>query len=61
MAGSDAAAVGGDLAYQYGKCGSVSGLSLTATAELVNDSYFGRQPQTLQPLAELPSAALKMA
>jgi hypothetical protein len=61
LAGSDAAARGGDLAYQYGKNGSVSGLSLTATHELINDSHFGRQSQALQPLAELPSPALRMA
>jgi Ca2+-binding RTX toxin-like protein len=61
LAGSDSAAIGGELAYQYGKNGSVSGLSLTATQEVINDSHFGRQAQALQPLAELPSPALRMA
>lgn len=61
LAGSDSAALGGDLAYQYGKNGAVSGLSLTASQSVINDSHFGTQAQTLQPLAGLPAGALKMA
>jgi hypothetical protein len=48
LAGSDDAAIGGDLAYQYGKTGDLSGMSLAAAQALISDSAFGTQAQALQ-------------
>ena len=36
LSGSDTAAIGGDLAYQYGKSGSLSGIGLTPAQDVLN-------------------------
>ena len=50
---SDTAALGGDLAYQFGHGGSLAGIGFDATSALLADANFGLAPQSL-----LPSAAL---
>jgi hypothetical protein len=60
LAGSDSAALGGDLAYQYGKNGTLAGIGLTAAQEVIGNAGFGTQAQTLQPLAGLQSGAVRL-
>jgi Ca2+-binding RTX toxin-like protein len=50
LAGSDFAAVGGELAYQYGKNGSMRALTVSTLHDLIDDRRFGSEPQALQPL-----------
>ncbi|MDQ5878689.1 MAG: hypothetical protein QG638_1422, partial [Pseudomonadota bacterium] len=61
LAGSDSAALGGDLAYQYGKNGTVAGIGLTAAQQVIGDASFGSQAQTLRPLAGLQEGAVRLS
>jgi Ca2+-binding RTX toxin-like protein/subtilisin-like proprotein convertase family protein len=47
LGGSDTAALGGDLAYQYGRNGSLAGIGLNAAQSVINDANFGQIAQTL--------------
>jgi Ca2+-binding RTX toxin-like protein len=60
LAGSDTAALGGDLAYQYGRNGTLAGIGLTAAQEVLGDAQFGVQAQTLRPLAGLQDGAVRL-
>ena len=53
LAGSDSAALGGDLAYQYGRNGTLAGIGVSAAQQVLGETGFGNQAQTLQPLAGL--------
>jgi Ca2+-binding RTX toxin-like protein len=46
---SDDSAYGGDLAYQYGKNGTLSGFELAAAEDILADPLFASQLQVLQP------------
>jgi Ca2+-binding RTX toxin-like protein len=59
--GSDSAAIGGDLSYQYGRDGALSGIGLSAAQAISSDSRFGRQAQDLRPLSEQQGGALRMS
>lgn len=48
LSGSDTAAIGGDLAYQYAKNGNLSNVSLTPAAAILGTASFGTAAQTLQ-------------
>ena len=61
LAGSDSAAIGGDLAYQYGKNGTLAGIGVTAAQEVIGASSFGSQAQTLQPLATLQTGTARLS
>ncbi|MBS4099090.1 MAG: hypothetical protein KGZ83_19950 [Sulfuricella sp.] len=61
LAGSDSAALGGDLAYQYGKAGSLGGIAVTAAQNVIAGTTFGTQAQALQPLAGLQEGMVKLA
>jgi Ca2+-binding RTX toxin-like protein len=61
LAGSDSAAIGGDLAYEYGKNGTLAGMSATAAQEVIGNASFGSQAQTLQALPTLSSGALRLS
>lgn len=50
LAANDTAALGGDLAYQYGRNGAMTGVSLAAAQDFIGDSQFGLQAQTLSRL-----------
>jgi Ca2+-binding RTX toxin-like protein len=52
LGGSDAAAMGGDMAYQYGVNGTLAGVALSAAQEVANSSQFGKGAQTLKPQTE---------
>jgi Ca2+-binding RTX toxin-like protein len=58
LSASDIAALGGDLAHQYGKNGTLSGMNLSAAQAALNDSQFGFQPQALNPLPGLQGGAV---
>ncbi|MGH9957968.1 MAG: putative Ig domain-containing protein, partial [Pyrinomonadaceae bacterium] len=61
ISGSDTEALGGDLAYQYGKNTSLTGIGYGAAQGLVGSSQFGTAPQTLQPLTSLQEGVVKLA
>ncbi|OFZ98185.1 MAG: hypothetical protein A2Z44_02905, partial [Betaproteobacteria bacterium RBG_19FT_COMBO_58_11] len=47
LGGSDTAAIGGDLAYQYGKTGSLSNIGLSAAQSMLGNAQFGQMNQTI--------------
>jgi hypothetical protein len=49
LGGSDGAALGGDLAYQYGKAGSLAGVGLAAAQSVLEATGFGAEAQALTP------------
>jgi hypothetical protein len=54
IAASDTEALGGDLAYQYGKLnGTLAGIGLAAAQDVLGAPQLGTQTQTLRPLATL--------
>lgn len=61
LAGSDTAAIGGDLAYQYGKNGTLAGIGLTSAQQVIGDANFGTQAQTLRPLATIQEGAVRLS
>ncbi|OGI41303.1 MAG: hypothetical protein A2140_02755 [Candidatus Muproteobacteria bacterium RBG_16_62_13] len=50
LGGSDTAAAGGDLAYQYGLRGDLSRMDLAAVQTALEDPQFGKAPQTVVSL-----------
>ena len=50
---SDTAALGGDLAYQYGKNSNLSNVSFTPAQGILGNVGFGTTAQALQPVASL--------
>ena len=60
LSGSDTAALGGDLAYQYNLNGSLAGIGLASAQTVINDASFGVSPQQLHPLAGLQSGATRL-
>ncbi len=60
LSGSDGEALGGDLAYQYGRYGTLAGIGLTAAQEVLGDARFGVQAQALRPLAGLQDGAARL-
>jgi Ca2+-binding RTX toxin-like protein len=48
LAASDSAAIGGDLAYQYGRNGSLAGIGLAAAQETIGAAQFGVQAQAIR-------------
>ncbi|MBZ0093439.1 MAG: hypothetical protein K8F27_14605, partial [Sulfuricellaceae bacterium] len=61
LAGSDSEALGGDLAYQYGKGGSLTGIAATAAQDVIAAPPFGVQAQALRPLASLQDGMVRLA
>ena len=47
LGGSDTAAIGGDLAYQYGKTGSLSNIGLTSAQSMLGNAQFGQVNQAI--------------
>jgi len=60
LAGSDTAALGSDLAYQYGRSGTLAGISAVAAHGVIDSAGFGTAAQTLQPLAGLQQGVLHL-
>lgn len=61
LAGSDSAAIGGDLAYQYGLNTNFTGIGLGPAQEVVNAAGFGSSNQTLRSLAELQQGQIRLS
>ncbi|HYD34120.1 MAG TPA: hypothetical protein VEA39_06065, partial [Methylophilaceae bacterium] len=61
LGGSDSAAIGGDLVYQYGKAGALAGISTVAAQNIIANASFGQSAQTLQPLASLQEGLVKLS
>lgn len=57
---SNTAALGGDLAYQYGRNGSLTGIGLTAAQDVIGNANFGSQTQTLTPLTGSQTQTLRL-
>ncbi|MDP1633057.1 MAG: hypothetical protein Q8L69_00060, partial [Gallionellaceae bacterium] len=60
LSGSDSAAFGGDLAHQYGKNGTLTGMNLAAAQSVINDPLFGAGAQTLHPLQGLQGGSVSL-
>ena len=60
LASGDSEALGGDLAYQYCRNGSLAGMGLTSAQNILADPQFGVSPQTLQPLASLQEGVVRL-
>ena len=61
LSGSDTEAIGGDLAYQYGKSGTLSGIGLTPAQDVLNASQFGSGLQTLRPIQDLQQGQIRLS
>jgi Ca2+-binding RTX toxin-like protein len=61
LAGSDSAALGGDLAYQYGKNGTLAGIGITPAFDVLNSAAFGTSAQALTPLAGLQTGTQRLS
>jgi uncharacterized protein YuzE len=61
LAGSDTEAIGGDLAYQYGVNGTLSGIGVSTAQEVLNAPQFGAGTQTLRPLEELQQGRTRLS
>ena len=61
LSGSDTAAIGGDLAYQYGRTGSLSGIGLTPAQDVINAAQFGNNAQSLRTLPELQQGQIRLS
>jgi Ca2+-binding RTX toxin-like protein len=53
LSGSDTAALGGDLAYQYGRNGNLANVSINPAQGILGSTQFGTTAQTLQPVPNL--------
>lgn len=60
LGASDSEALGGDLAYQYGRNGTLAGLGVEPLTAVLVDPQFGSQPQTLRPSAELQQGVVRL-
>jgi hypothetical protein len=49
LASSDTAALGGDIAYEYGTRGNLTGFGVLAAQSTLSGSQFATAPQTLSP------------
>jgi Ca2+-binding RTX toxin-like protein len=61
LSGSDTAALGGDLAYQYARNGNLSNVSFTPAEALLGAAGFGTTAQALQALASLQDATPRLS
>ena len=48
LGGSDSAALGGDIAYQYGANGTLAGVAMSAAQEVTKSAQFGNAAQAIK-------------
>ncbi|HEX8989652.1 MAG TPA: calcium-binding protein, partial [Rhodocyclaceae bacterium] len=60
LSGSDTAALGGDLAYEYGLHGDLAGMSVAAAQSNLSDANFAIAPQTLHPWSQVSGGAAQL-
>ncbi|WP_157994655.1 hypothetical protein, partial [Peristeroidobacter agariperforans] len=58
--GSDTAAIGGDLAYQYGLNRNLTNIGVVPATTTMSDAQFGIAPQTLQPTSSLHTGVQRL-
>jgi Ca2+-binding RTX toxin-like protein len=61
LSGSDTAALGGDLTYQYARNGSLSNISFTPALGVLAAAGFGSSAQTLQSLPSLQDSTARLS
>jgi Ca2+-binding RTX toxin-like protein len=61
QAGSDSTAIGGDLAYQYGKNSNLSGMGLLNAQNVIASASFGQTAQTLNNPTVWQAEMVKLA
>ncbi|MFO1436343.1 MAG: calcium-binding protein [Gammaproteobacteria bacterium] len=61
VASSDTAALGGDLAYQYGKNGTLANIGATPAQNVLAGASFATLAQTLQPIASLQTGTVRLS
>jgi hypothetical protein len=58
---SDTAALGGDLAYRYGRFGTLSDISFSPATGILGAATFGTASQALQSLGSLQDASTRLS
>jgi hypothetical protein len=61
LSGSDTAAMGGDLAYRYGKNGTLAGVGVTPALATLSDANLGTSAQALTPLSGLQTGTVRLS
>jgi hypothetical protein len=61
LSGSDTAAIGGDLAYRYGRFDTLSDISFTPALAVLTAAGFGTAAQTLQALGSLQDSSPRLS
>ena len=61
LSGSDTAALGGDLAYRYGKTGTFAGMGFDPVQGILANASFGTASQTLQSAATLDTGLKRLS
>ena len=61
LSAANDAALGGDLAYYYGKNGTMAGISIAAAQQVIGAPGFGQDAQTLRPFNGLQEGLVKLA
>ncbi len=61
LSGEDNEAIGGDLAYWYGKNNGFTGISLAAAQQVIGAPGFGSDAQTLRPFSGLQDGFVKLS
>lgn len=61
LSGSDTAAIGGDLAWQYGRYGNLANVGLAGAQNVLGNVQFGTAAQSLQPLAGLQEGVVRLS
>jgi len=61
LSGADDLAIGGDLAYWYGKNSGFTGISLAAAQQVIGAAGFGSDAQSLRPFSGLQEGYVKLA
>ena len=61
LSGSDDAALGGDLAYWYGRNNGFTGISLAAAQQAIGAAGFGSDAQSLHPFNGLQDGFVKLS
>jgi hypothetical protein len=60
VSGSDMEALGGDLAYHYGRYGRLDGIGLAAGQSILLEASFGTAPQAFLPPAEVQHGPVRL-
>lgn len=59
--GSDSTTIGGDIAYQYGKSGSLTGVGILAAQSVINGSNVGQSAQAFNDASSWANETIKLS